>query len=362
MSNPRDIEALVTLEGVYAHVRRSTAAELAGQALGLSESAVRGMASRARHTPAGRVALLNYFANNAPKESPSVRRMRGIVQAGAGVWYDFNKALDTGATYTAVFASDLHFPAHDPAAMHLFYETVADLPNVAYVSTLNDAFDFPKLSVWQDRRRLPDQLFDADLSNAIHMHGVHMATLKDIAPHAVYVALTGNHDKRIFNAPAEGLIDYTALQFMEDLSGQGVTFIAPPDHENIIRINDGLLWFHGRNTSINRSTAAVKNYQTVKRETGYTRDFDLVYGHTHWSGEVPVPNTTGRVYNAGHLCARRQHYLRTAPDWQMGYVVSEFAPGGDWSYTQRVVFTPGRRGLALEATVNGKRYTVPHTG
>lgn len=356
MANPRDIEALIKLDGELGYISsRDKAMKMTAKALGLSVDAVRVMSSRARTTIEGQVALIDY-ETRTPDVNPSRRNINKLVSDGKSRVNAFKETLQD-TRYYAVFLSDIHFPAHDSRALTIMYNIVKDLPNVAFTSALNDVFDFPKVSHWEDRRRIRKQVYDDDIENTLKAHDRHMKIMQMVAPSALHVAVVGNHDKRVTTHDKHsGLVDKRHLGILQRLTDSGVTFESDMSYENVFKLNDGLFWYHGKPVSANRKSAGIKTYDLVKRLTKHRSDFTLISGHMHDAHDIKIPNTLGRHVLSGCLCKMEQHYMTTPANWVHGFVVSEFDPHSAWHHTQLVTMQDDNG--ELSAYFNGNKYTA----
>ena len=107
------------------------------------------------------------------------------------------------------------------------------------------------LSRWADRRAISDH--EADIGSMIAVYAEHMAALRLVAPLAIFPAIIGNHDVRVFNDLSGG---YSAANLMHQLSGAGVLFVDKPDRENTLKITDSLVWAHGYRAMQDRRSSA----------------------------------------------------------------------------------------------------------
>ena len=268
--------------------------------------------------------------------------------------------LATTIPHYAVYLPDTHAPIQHNTALELVYTLIADIQNVAYISTMNDGFDFSRLSRWADRREVTD--IEADIANSIAIYRQHVAVLSMVAPLAVFPAIIGNHDARMFSSET-GTGDYTAANLMRELAGVGVLFIDKPDKENTFAVNDGLVWAHGFTARKNRVGSAKANYEEIRRhvpERLNKRLYDLVIGHTHAAMQTTSPDGA-TITNAGCLCNLEPTYMRKRPDWQLGFVISKFLPGTDWNDTRLIRIEQRGDNLTALNPFNGKEYRVSGT-
>jgi hypothetical protein len=349
-----DIEFMLKVKGELGYMPRVVAVEVIANRYDLTRSGVSGMVSRAEKTLKGQVALMAYLTDTTPTVSPSQSKIDSVIKRGKEA-FKFHKS-GLGRKHYAVFLSDLHIPEQHNRALHLAYKIIDDLPNVAYISTLNDGLDFARLSFW-DRRGLKGNALEDDIANSLNIHSAHMAILHSIAPNALFPAVIGNHDLRIAaHGTDAGIGDYNAAGLMERLAGEGVNFNSSIARYNMVTLSEGLVWGHGVYSSINRVSAARKNYAYYKRvaDPPHNRsDFDFIFGHTH--GQAVLSNGIHRIINAGCLCNLQPHYMRHTPDWRLGFVISEFDPCGH-EVDSRIIEIQGTTKLTARNPFNGKVY------
>jgi len=126
------------------------------------------------------------------------------------------------------------------------------------LSGLNDGFDFSTLSRWPDGRKAIERALDSDLRGVLDAYAYHLDTLTQIAPKALILALVGNHDVRLLNGN-KGTEDYLQLEVMQRLAKHGLVFLRDFSRENIIKITDNLIWFHGTHARKKGSGARSRN-------------------------------------------------------------------------------------------------------
>lgn len=340
-----DIELLIEVAGRLGYLPRPEAVKRVASQRGLDPQSVSGRVTRASRDPLALLKLAAYHAQHAPNPNPAQRRINDVVDAGRKVIDEHRqrvRAAFKGKLATAVFISDIHFPAADFEALALVYKVLDHLKPV-WVSALNDALDLPKMSKHVDARRLSDQAFDTDVSNSIQMLVQHTHALSLINPAMVQVAIGANHDARLLYRSAEtGAVlvgDTVVADAMEQLAEAGVTFEHPLPHENVFRVNDGLVWLHGMTAAANPISRAVNNFKYVQRELGDSI-VSTVSGHVHKQNVTRHPTLPSVVaYESGKLCRDDMAYLRHGADWTTGIVVSHFDPSGAYHVTTPVQFT-----------------------
>jgi len=312
-----DIEILLAVRGDLAHLTRAVACQVVADAYGLTRSGVSGQLSRAERDPQKLLMLAEYLAHPG-MPSPALAAAEQIVAESQA-----RLACHPEPPYTAVFVSDLHVPVHDYGAISLLVDVLGDLPNVRYITAMNDALDFSKLSVFPERRSIRAQQVDDDILRSVSMYTAIAKSFKVAAPMSKLVAVNGNHDAR---AGMFGLQDGVAasnqLTVMRQLyEDAGVLFPALLTHQNAWSPAPGVWWTHGNYAMARLQTVAEKNYAYVKRTQGINHDITVVSGHVHRAGVFNMP-AGGTSIISGCFHNRRPDYMRTLPDWDVAFVVT----------------------------------------
>ena len=193
----KDIELLVQVRGVYQNMTRHEAVKIVAENMGLTVKGVSGRVTRAEQTIAGRVALMQWQQDFALAINTTREEIDALINEHRNTVQQHKARLSHNKPHYAVFLADTHFPYHDVQALSLAYEIIADLPDVAYISGLNDGFDFSTLSRWPDGRKAVDRALDSDLRGVLDAYAYHLDTLTQIAPKSLILALVGNHDVRL---------------------------------------------------------------------------------------------------------------------------------------------------------------------
>jgi predicted phosphodiesterase len=348
---------MLQVRGKYAHLARSEAVQRVADEQGFTRSGVSGMTSRAEKTVQGRVELMRYLSEQSAVSASQVH-INALVADARLTLARHRSRLLTNVPYYAVYVPDMHIPKQHHAALELAYKVIEDLQNIAYISTLNDGFDFAKLSRWVDRRGIVD--IEQDVNNVLSIYKHHVDVLRMVAPLAVFPAIIGNHDVRMFTSET-GTGGYVASNLMRELAGVGVLFIDKPDKENLFFVNDGLAWAHGYTARANRVGGARKNYEETRRLVPQNKTlYDLVFGHTH--AAMQTTTTHGAtVFNAGCLCNLTPDYMRKRPDWQHALVVSKFLPGSTWHDTRLIKIEQRNDHLTALNPFTGREHRVKGT-
>jgi len=343
-----DKEVALAVFVEYGHLPRSEAVKIVASKFNTTRSTVAGRASRYYNTISGRSEVMRHLAARRTDTSQSDHIINGIIADGKAKFAEFKGDLHPLATYTAVKISDIHFPYADFFALELAYEIISRLGDVRYISVLDDMFDFPKLSNYEDSRRLRAQALDDDIADTLLLVNHHLKTLHDITPDTLLIAVPGNHDMRIANHHIQsGVGVYNEAMLMQWFDKHNVVFFDRLSKMYPVQLTDNLVWAHGWKASSNRVSCARANYQIVKRELGTRYDFNLIFGHTH--DMVNVQNGVVEIINGGCLCELSPHYMRFTPQWQQGMVISQFQTGNHVVNNFPIRFN--RRGNRLTAFV-----------
>ncbi len=351
----KDVDLLLQVRGKHQNLPRHEAVKIIAKSTGLTIKGVSGRVTRAEQTITGRVALMQWQQENALSVDTTREEINTLIQEHRQTVQKHKALLSQNKRFWryAVFLADTHFPYHDIQALELAYEIIADLPDVSYISGLNDGFDFSTLSRWPDGRKAIDRALDSDLRGVLDAYTYHLDTLTQIAPKALILALVGNHDVRLLNGN-NGTESYLQLDVMKRLAANGLMFLSDFSRENTIAITDNLLWYHGKHARKNRIGGAKANYEHVKHELQSKRDFTLVFGHVH--DPVYYKNIRANAYGSGCLCKLQPHYSRSSQHWQQGIVVSKFTH--DWDLTYNINFDRVDGALKAFNPFNGKEYEV----
>ena len=365
----RDTQLYVKVFGQYRNLDRRKAVVQVAKDERMSVSGVSGCVTRAHRTLGARLALMEYLGSQHNEFTPALQEINCIVAAGQAKVDQHRTTLQAdGNDKAAVFISDMHSPATDWKALELTYKAVEYLDKwlgVAYVSALNDVFDFPLLAPYHtDKRQPSEKVFDTDISRAYDLHAEHMQIIRLLAPNAINVAIGGNHDKRP-GTYGDQASDATPVSFtlvadaMEKLTAQGVTFVDSLAKENVFEVTSRLAWMHGQTTAANpvtRVKKALKAFQLSKPERA-GRITDIVSGHLHKDNITNHPDVVGMtLYESPCLCRFDMPYLKVAPAWTTGIVVSVFNPVSGTHETTLVRYS--RVGSGYEARVFGNRLEV----
>lgn len=351
----KDLHMYLMVHGKYRHLPRAEAVKKLAAEYDYTTSGVSGMATRGSQQEGAAIALLRYLSDNAPRNNESRDTIDSLVQQGRDSVNEHRALVaSVGGIQYAVFRSDIHLPVQDDTALSLYLKMLRVIKPV-WISALNDVLDNPKLSRYEDRRRLVDQAYDDSVDNVLTSHKVLIEAEKDAAPSALHVAVTGNHDARF--ALHENLTtrDYLTAKLMSDLVKQGVVFTEPVNNQNVFQVNAGLYWAHGFSHAKTHTTRAKKNMEQAKTIANIRHDFSLVTGHVHKKNVVDVPY--GTHYTSPCLCSLDPSYMRYKPAWVHGFTVSAFNPLTDWHFTTVIEFV--KIGNQLSAFWNGERYSVP---
>ena len=342
-----DRDLLIKVRGEQRHLPRAEAVRIVAELAGRTTSGVSGQVTRAERDPQAMLALADYMARVAVPSQAERRALR-IVEDSKG-------AIAPCPTddYTAVYVSDIHFPQHEQPALSLFLDVLADLPNVQYISALNDALDFPRISQWPERRSIRAQQFDHDFSLTLDVYEQWLQAVSLAAPRAQHIAIVGNHDSRpaLYGVDA-GAAEVLQAVTMERLHSAGVLFLDLLRTENVWSPAPGVLWAHGFAAGINLKTVARKGYEHFKTIQRYDGDYTLITGHVHRPYDYAVPGG-GRSIISGCFHQPHPHYLKTAPHWEYAFVITSVVGGNVFNDLVRIEYDKNGR---LFCRYNSKVY------
>jgi predicted phosphodiesterase len=349
-----DLDLMLKVRTENSKLPRSEAVKRVAKELNLSIRSVSGRVTRAEQTIQGRSILAKWQQEQAGKLDKAEIEIHAIVNEQINELSLYRGKLQVDHPYYAVFMSDTHYPYHDVKALELAYTIIDDLKDVAYISVLSDGFDLSTLSRFPDGRQAKDRALDSDLRGTLDLYTYHLDTLKLIAPDALMLPVVGNHDLRLITNNT-GIENYLQLEVIKQLVNHNVTMVTDFNRENIIKINNGLYWHHGRYARKNRQNGAKANYEYVKQELQSITDFTLVFGHIHDSSYWQ--DVHAKSYGAGCLCQLQPHYTRHNQRWQHGIVISQF-DRQNWNLTYNIKFDMIGDKIKAFNPFTGKSYEI----
>jgi hypothetical protein len=238
---------------------------------------------------------------------------------------------------TRLVLPDVHIPFHDPELVMRWLDHARALKPDG-VDILGDLMDCYTLSRF-DR----DPTRKADLSSEIDLTRTFLESLRAIVgPKCDIRYSEGNHEDRLRKAVwkrAPELADMVkSVPERLGLKDLGIKWHSAQDP---YQIRD--LWYsHG---DILRSHAGMSARAKADQIHG-----SVIIGHTHRMGWSPRTtwSQVEHAFEVGHLSDYRQlDYVRTAPNWQQGWVVVEFPTCGGFFVNFVHVHTTGRKRVLI---------------
>ena len=245
---------------------------------------------------------------------------------------------------TVLYASDIHAPYHDRAAVELLIEFARRTkPDVIHLG--GDSVDFYAVSSYdKDPARKLRLQHEIDTAKQI------IRRLRQAAPNAVLEYREGNHEfrlRRFLNQSAEVLsvLDCLSLPSLLDLPGLECRYL-----ENKESYRRGKLFFlHGDEVRAGGSHPAY----TLLGKLGV----NLVHGHFHRPGSHIFRDFGGNLRGAwasGCLCDLSPTYA-AHNQWSHGFLVIEYSNTGRFSVDQIPIH---RRARNAECMWRGKTFTA----
>lgn len=214
-----------------------------------------------------------------------------------------------------LFASDVHFPRHDPRLLSLWFDVLKYMKPQA-VDLLGDIDDADGTSRWAEgTSREGFSLDDAGITGTRDM----MKEINRIVPKADKHMHDGNHgwtrhkkylDKNFPSALADEIYTPEVLYEYQKSDFVWHEYDKPP----VKRYGD-IYAHHGESIS--------KHAGESVRNDCLSWGVSLIRGHSHRQGEYfqtyPLDNRTIRGYEIGHLCDPKQMDYDISPNWQAGF-------------------------------------------
>lgn len=213
------------------------------------------------------------------------------------------------------FASDVHFPRHDPRMVTLWFKVLKWLKPQA-VDLLGDIDDADSTSRWAEgTTRANTSIEDGGVRDTRNF----LADIHAVVPDADKHFHDGNHgffrhakylDK---NAPA--MLDFITADSLYEYSKSGFdwhTYEGAP----VKRYGD-LYAHHGESIS--------KHAGESVRNDCMSWGVSLIRGHSHrqaaWAQSYPLDNRMLRGWEIGHMCDESQMTYDRAPNWKPGFAL-----------------------------------------
>lgn len=243
-----------------------------------------------------------------------------------------------------LYASDIHFPYHDPTAWKLFLTVAAALePSIVVLG--GDVVDFYSISDFlrEPARRL---ILQDELDEAAKALG----DLRKVSEKSVIYYQEGNHETRLTRYLHRHAPELSALRglTMPELLGfkqLGVKWV--PQGEDF-KIGD--LWhLHGDEMGGGGALAAAR---MLRRIPG-----NMLMGHWHQIQAAYQRTLNGSLHGAwvnGCLCSLNPEYV-VKPQWQQGFTLVNHATSGLFHVDQIPLFKNEQD--KLSCFVHGKLYS-----
>lgn len=214
-----------------------------------------------------------------------------------------------------LFASDVHFPRHDPRLVSLWFDVLKWMKPQA-VDLLGDIDDADGTSRWAEgTSREGFSLDDAGITGTRQM----MADIHAVVPRADKHMHDGNHgwtrhkkylDKNFPSSLREEIYTPEVLYEYEKSRFIWHEYDKPP-----VRRYGDIFAHHGESIS--------KHAGESVRNDCMNYGVSLIRGHSHRQGEYfytyPLDERTIRGYEIGHLCDPNQMDYDLSPNWQAGF-------------------------------------------
>lgn len=316
-----------------------------------------------------------------PLKSPAVLRQEAVVDRCQYIFSAMQETLKArGRPFYAVFISDLHIPNTNWAAVELATQLIIAC-QPAYISAMNDLFDFQGYSNWGDNRTAAERLWSSDLETAYAVTRHLYDLWRKAAPDSMLLQVQGNHDNWLFNylrnKVAEGIGERVIADFMEEMETQGVKMLSRHG-QNVVKISPGLKWLHGISAAKNMSTVAKNTLQAMRGEGDEAGIwYNTVAGHTHralngyqhggvrhwnsgtmmqYSSDLTTTGTGLLITADGNQSLEFPTYLKNKPHWDTGIVINLVDPNSRQVGGWYIDFY--REGDALCAIWEGNKYKV----
>ena len=228
-----------------------------------------------------------------------------------------NAPRPTGAAFSSLHYSDVHFPFHDPRVVNILYQ-IADYVRPGFVADHGDTLDCTEISKYPK-----DPLDRVGLKSEIQQAAKHFGTVHAITPDADHVWLEGNHEqrmKRLIWSLAEnraageiltlpGVQDALSWPSLLGIGGLGWESVPYPGHKLLF---NKLILCHGEKVRGDSGASEKAEYRHYGKGG--------VSGHTHRIGYFGKRDYDGEQgwWGLGCCCLIRADYT-SFPNWQQGF-------------------------------------------
>lgn len=214
-----------------------------------------------------------------------------------------------------LFASDIHFPRHDPRMVSLWFDVLRYLkPNA--VDLLGDIDDADSTSRWAEgTSRENDSLEDGGVRDTRNF----LSDIHGIVPKADKHFHDGNHGWyrhfKYLDKNAPQVLDYITADTLYEYNNSGFEW-HKYDDAPVKRYGD-MYAHHGESIS--------KHAGESVRNDCMSWGVSLIRGHSHrqgeWSISYPLTGQTLRGYEIGHMCDQKKMDYDRSPNWMPGFAV-----------------------------------------
>ncbi len=206
---------------------------------------------------------------------------------------------------------DVHFPYIDYQAIEGMINRVKKI-RFDRIIFIGDFFDFQQVSHYDKK---PDQKYDlqTDIDEGMQLFDYILEGIKKRREHDVFF-IRGNHEERLEKfliRHADALMDLRGLKIptLLGLDRRKVKYV-----EDMIKL-DNVLFMHGDKVRIKAGYTAHANIDKagVNVCVGHTHRLALVWRTFYYETLFSI--------EAGSLCSNRMPYLKSIPDWQLGFAM-----------------------------------------
>lgn len=243
---------------------------------------------------------------------------------------------DRSGWETTVVFGDVHVPFHDPVALGLVFDFIAETqPDRVVIN--GDFLDCYKISHFSKDPARGDS-FAAEIKQGRAL----LYQLREIAPDSEIVYICGNHEHRLHryiidNAAELRGLDGLTIEEQLHLDALEIDWVGCPADKFI-------------DTSIRMGNLLVGHFNHANQHSGYTAKvlldkygLSLIQGHVHSMGVSNKTLADGPVmaWEGGCLCDLQPHYC-VPQKWAHGFVVVHRELDGTFFHAEPVLILDGR--------------------
>jgi len=232
------------------------------------------------------------------------------------------RLVQEGKPYTGLFYGDNHYPHNDEATTQIVAAITADLqPDVLVnVGDLLDAYELSRFDKNPERKH--------SIQDEIDMARQHLASMRLIAPNAIFTLIEGNHEDRLrrllWNLPGEAKVLSNITAFRQTLTWPSLLGL---EDMHITHVPYGQEQHHNIFPGM-----MVKHGHIVRQKSGYSAhgEYDRwrisgASGHTH---RLAVYYHDRDVWMETGCCCKLQATYTPYCNWQNGFMVVTRTPTG----------------------------------